>query len=150
MVFSLGFTFKCFSRLFRKDDLYFHRDSEAETHLCLEGFVDTSSSRRQASSSWARVLGGGSGGIAGSWMKGWAGWWLRRRAELPPPPHMCAGPPPKDFLVIWALKRGEEEGLADLTMGIVLQNHGQGPQSEGCVFAARSPVRPVFALPLAL
>ena len=63
--------------------------------------MDTSSNRRQASSSWARVLGGGSGGMAGSWMKGWAGWWVRSRAE--PPPHVCAGPPPKDFLVIWAL-----------------------------------------------
>lgn len=47
--------------------------------LCLGGLeTEASSSLRQASSSWDRVLGGGRGGMAGSWMKGWAGWWARR------------------------------------------------------------------------
>lgn len=48
--------------------------SEVCVYLCLVGLVDTSSSLRQASSSCANVLGGGRGGIAGSWMNGWAGW----------------------------------------------------------------------------
>lgn len=73
--------------------------------------VETSSSRRQASSSWARVLGGGRGGMAGSWINGWAGWWLRRWPQLPPPPHVCVWveEAPKDFLVLWLLCGGERE-----------------------------------------
>lgn len=59
------------------------------SYLCFGG-LETSSSLRQASSSCARVLGGGRGGIAGSWMKGWPGWWPRRWAPLPMPP------PPQD------------------------------------------------------
>lgn len=39
------------------------------THRCFWGF-DTSVSRRQASSSCAKVLGGVRGGIAGSWVNG--------------------------------------------------------------------------------
>lgn len=73
--------------------------------------VETSSRRRQASSSWARVFGGGSGGMAGSWIKGWAGWWPRRWPQLPPPPHVCvwaAAEPPKDFLAFWLLQQDEE------------------------------------------
>lgn len=71
--------------------------------------METSSRRRQASSSWARVLGGGRGGMAGSWMKGWAGWWLRRWPQLPPPPHVCVWveEAPKDFLLLWLLCGGE-------------------------------------------
>lgn len=68
--------------------------------------METSSSLRQASSSWAKVLGGGRGGMAGSWTKGWAGWWLRRCPQFPPPPHVCVcvEEAPKDFLVLWLLK----------------------------------------------
>lgn len=57
-------------------------------HLCLVVLVETSSSLRHASSSCDKVLGGGRGGMAGSWTKGWAGWWLRRWPQLPPPPHV--------------------------------------------------------------
>lgn len=46
-------------------------------YLCFGG-LETSSSLRQASSSCAKVLGGGRGGMAGSWMNGWPGWWPRR------------------------------------------------------------------------
>lgn len=60
----------------------------ASAHLCLAVLVETSSSRRHASSSCDKVLGGGRGGMAGSWTKGWAGWWLRRWPQLPPPPHV--------------------------------------------------------------
>lgn len=54
-------------------------------YLCFGG-LETSSSLRQASSSCARVLGGGRGGMAGSWMNGWPGWWPRRWVPLPMPP----------------------------------------------------------------
>lgn len=82
-------------------------------YLCLVVLVETSSSRRQASSSWAKVLGGGRGGMAGSWMNGWAGWWLRRWPQLPPPPHVCVcvEEPPKDFLVLWVLRGREDVGV---------------------------------------
>lgn len=55
----------------------------AATHRCFGG-LDTSASRRQASSSCARVLGGVRGGIAGSWVNGWARAAARGCPLLPP------------------------------------------------------------------
>lgn len=49
--------------------------------------------------------------MAGSWMKGWAGWWPRRWPQLPPPPQVCVwaeDEPPKDFLALWLLQEEEE------------------------------------------
>lgn len=66
----------------------FSYDALASAHLCLVVLVETSSSLRHASSSCDKVLGGGRGGMAGSWTKGWAGWWLRRWPQFPPPPHV--------------------------------------------------------------
>ncbi len=74
------------------------------SYLCLEG-LETSSRRLQASSSCARVLGGGRGGMAGSWTKGCAGWWARRCPLLPPPPQVCVrvGSKQWDFFTVWVL-----------------------------------------------
>lgn len=52
------------------------------SYRCFCG-LDTSASLRQASSSWANVLGGVSGGMAGSWTKGWAGCTARGWLLLP-------------------------------------------------------------------
>lgn len=55
------------------------------THRCFGG-LDTSASRRHASSSWARVLGGVRGGTAESWVQ--AGWARGTVRGCPvPPPH---------------------------------------------------------------
>lgn len=89
----------------------------APTHRCFGG-LDTSASLRQASSSWARVLGGVRGGTAGSWVNRWARVAAR---ECPPlPPHRwcrlvrSAGGTRTDskgeaFFVLWALNREGEE-----------------------------------------
>lgn len=76
------------------------------SYLCLEG-LETSSRRLQASSSCARVLGGGRGGMAGSWTKGCAGWWARRCPLLPPPPQVCVrvGSKQWDFFTVWVLQK---------------------------------------------
>lgn len=89
----------------------------ASTHRCFGG-LDTSASLRQASSSWARVLGGVRGGIAGSWVNRWARAAVRE-CPLLPPHRWCrlarsAGGTRTDssgeaFFVLWALnKKGGE------------------------------------------
>lgn len=98
------------------------------THRCFGGF-DTSASLRQASSSCARVLGGGRGGIAGSWVKGWARGVVR---GCPPLPHRWCrlirspGDPRADskgeaFFVLWALNR--DEGRESRKKGIGLEKN---------------------------
>lgn len=76
------------------------------SYLCLEG-LETSSRRLRASSSCARVLGGGRGGMAGSWTKGCAGWCARRCALLPPPPQVCVRVESKqcNFFTFWVLQQ---------------------------------------------
>lgn len=115
LIFSLNSTNICyrvqFYTLKNTSTTFFLILSQSVTHRCFCGF-ETSSSLRRASSSCARVLGGGRGGMAGSWMKGWPGWWPRRWGPLPmppPPQEECVrldsvfGSRGLDFFKPWAL-----------------------------------------------